>query len=107
MGGKSARVFYSRHSTYLDKHANISSTLQVAMAAFVAFRHHVAKAQFLQPCMVLQTSPYLDLIRPMQITMDTSAQQLLRAKRTVHAIITTYRKPSTRRTCMVSSATKS
>ena len=48
-------------------------------------------------------STYSDLIRPMQITMDTFAQQLHNAKRTVHAKFTYLRDVVMRRPCMVSS----
>ena len=48
----------------VDKHANMSGTSSPRQS----FRHHVAKAPL---SLVLQTPTCLDLIRPVQITMDT------------------------------------
>ena len=66
-------------------------SIQVAMASFAFSKHQVAKAAHSQLCKILQISTYLDLIRPMQITMDTFAQQLHNAKRTAHAKLTYLR----------------
>lgn len=52
----------------VDKHANMSGTNSPRQS----FRHHVTKAPLSQVCLVLQIPICLDLIHPVQITMDTS-----------------------------------